>query len=358
MSLATVLIVDDQEDNIAVLYTFLEENTDYSLLVATNGQSALDIVKEKKPDIVLLDIMMPGINGYEICRRMKEEETTKDIPVIFMTALSDTKNILEGFAAGAVDYITKPFQQEEILVRIRTHLKISQLQNDLQKKNEELKAFSHTVAHDLKNPLNSIVILTDIAIENCEEGISPDSNIGDLKKIKEITFKANSIIDALLLLADSSRVNDLKSESFNMTSVISVVMDGMSEVIKKYQGSIKTPEEWPDVIGYAPWVEEVWINYISNAIKYGGRPPEVKIGYDLFPDHVKFWVKDNGPGLSDDQMKNLFIPFSRLDKQKAEGHGLGLSIVSHIMNKLGGQTGAECKKDEGCLFYFTLQRVR
>lgn len=355
MSATTVLIVDDQEENIAVLYTFLEEKTDYNLLIAADGDSALKIVRDRKPNLILLDIMMSEMNGIDVCRRIKNDPETEDIPIIFMTALSDTGSKLEGFDAGAVDYITKPFQQEEVLVRIQTHLTISKLRNNLQVKNEELKAFSRTVAHDLKNPLNSISLSVEIAMDECEsknlEGV-----LSELNHIRNTTFKANSIIDALLLLADTSRQTNMVMEAFDMKFVIPGIMQRMHSSIEEYGGKIFLPDRWPIASGFLPWVEEIWINYISNALKYGGKPPRVELGYDENKDHIRFWVKDNGNGLNDEQMKHLFVPFSRLHNDRIEGHGLGLSIVRRIVEKLGGTAGAECEIGQGCTFYFTLPR--
>jgi signal transduction histidine kinase len=129
------------------------------------------------------------------------------------------------------------------------------------------------------------------------------------------------------------------------------------EMIESYKPDLITPSHWPPVIGYAPWIEEIWTNYLSNALKYGGRPPRVEFGADLLDSEqpwVRFWVRDNGPGLTPEQQAALFVPFTRLHKSRAEGHGLGLSIVQRIVEKLGGQVGVESVLGQGSTFYFTL----
>lgn len=349
-----ILIIEDQPENIGVLFNLLEQYP-YELLVATEGESGLEVATEKIPDIILLDVMMPGLNGFETCRLLKQRSELKDIPVIFMTALSELEDRVTGFEVGAVDYVTKPFQEQELLMRIRTHLKIYDLQRELVQKNYELDAFAHTVAHDLKNPLNTIVgsmQLLEFARKN-----------GDTDKFDELittvwkaASKTTDIIEALLLLAGTSQHTQLFISLFNMGTVISKVKERLNFMLKELHGKLSMPEQWPFVAGYPAWVEEIWVNYISNALKYGGTPPLVELGMDDSEDSVRFWVRDNGPGLSQAEQAKLFIPFTRLHTHRAEGHGLGLSIVQNIVSKLGGQAGVESTLGQGSTFYFTLPR--
>jgi signal transduction histidine kinase len=130
----------------------------------------------------------------------------------------------------------------------------------------------------------------------------------------------------------------------------------LANVIEERQARITMPHRWPDALGFAPWVEEVWVNYVSNALKYGGEPPLVSVGGEIQPgaEHVRFWVRDNGPGLTQDQQDRLFTPFTRLGQIKVEGHGLGLSIVQRIVDKLGGEVGVDSAPGQGSTFWFTL----
>lgn len=354
MSAKKILIIEDKSENISVLFDCLGQY-DYELLVAIDGESGLEVAKEKIPDLILLDVLMPGINGFETCRLLKKQSELKDIPVIFMTALFELEYKIAGFEAGGVDYVTKPFQQQELLMRIQTHLTLYDLQRELVQKNSELEAFSHTVAHDLKNPLNIIVGSTDLVEMAYKEG---DTIMFKkyLTKVRNVANKAADIIESLLLLAGTSKHKQLFIQSLDMRFVIARVKDRLDFMLKDYSGELKMPDQWPFIAGYPPWIEEIWINYISNAFKYGGKPPIVELGLDEHEDFIRFWVRDNGPGLSEAEQAKLFVPFTRLHTNRADGHGLGLSIVQSIVSKLGGRVGVESTLGQGSTFYFTLPR--
>jgi signal transduction histidine kinase len=147
-----------------------------------------------------------------------------------------------------------------------------------------------------------------------------------------------------------------------MTAIVTAAQDRLADLIIACQGEIILPPVWPMAVGYAPWIEEVWVNYLSNALKYGGNPPQIELGFDVakeavdqFPNfQIRFWVRDNGPGLTPEEQGRLFTPFTRLDQVRAKGHGLGLSIVRRIVEKLGGQVGVESEVGWGSTFWFTL----
>ncbi len=179
----TLLIVDDIPANVSFLLDFLT-HAGFKVLVAKEGKAALKKAEYAHPDLILLDVMMPGMDGFKVCQVLKSQDSTQDIPIIFMTALSETVDKVKGFSLGAVDYITKPIQHEEVLSRITTHLKLRQLQQqleaelqfkkeyavELEKRNTELNAFARTVAHDLKNPLNGLLGLSNRLLTHCSSG--------------------------------------------------------------------------------------------------------------------------------------------------------------------------------------------
>ena len=229
---------------------------------------------------------------------------------------------------------------------------------ELQERNTELDAFSHTVAHDLKNPLGSISGFVDLL----HDRYSILSNIDREKYINAIigsNNKALQIINSLLLFA-SVRKEEIKTSELNMGHIVAEAMVRFELKINKTNASIKLPRNWPTVIGFFPWVEEVWANYISNALKYGGSPPLIEIGFDTEESNgipkgmVRFWIRDNGLGLTKENQEVIFKRFERLDQANTQGHGLGLSIAQRIIEKLGGEVGLESKLGEGSLFYFTL----
>jgi signal transduction histidine kinase len=341
----TILIVDDNPTNLGVLFDYLRESG-FKVLIAQDGEGALQRALYAKPDIILLDVMMPGINGFETCRQLKKNADTADIPVIFMTALSETVDKVRGFKLGAVDYVTKPLQHEEVLARIQTHLTV-------RKQNKELDAFAHTVAHDLQNPLGMIISYTHILLEDLPK-IETAETLDILYRVGQAGQKMNNIIQALLLLS-GVRKAEVQLTPLDMADVVGQSLQRLDSMVVEYQGEIVLPETWPVATGYAPWVEEVWVNYLSNGLKYGGKPPCLELGATFLPDGmISFWVKDNGQGLSSQQQDALFTEFIRLNEVRVEGHGLGLSIVHRIVTKLGGQVGVESKAGEGCKFYFTL----
>ncbi|MBI1280646.1 MAG: response regulator [Anaerolineaceae bacterium] len=354
----SIVIVDDTPENLRLLGQMLNEQG-YRVRSAPNGEHALASIRKERPDLILLDILMPDMNGYEVCQQLKSDAQLNDIPVIFISALNEVFDKVTAFSIGAVDYITKPFQIEEVLARVRTHLSLEEmrqtldLQNrQLQEQNHELEAFAHTVAHDLKNPLSTILGGLEL-MQHLATDLDEDSE-RSLDISLNGAHKMHSIIEELLLLA-SIRKEAVQTSVLDMAKVVDQVMYRLSGIIDKYHAEIMFPETWPEVMGYEPWVEEVWVNYLTNGLKYGGEPPYLELGAQLLADnHVRFYVRDNGRGLTPEAQASLFTEFTRLDKVRAQGHGLGLSIVGRIMSKLDGQCGVESAVGEGSLFYFTL----
>jgi signal transduction histidine kinase len=165
----------------------------------------------------------------------------------------------------------------------------------------------------------------------------------------------NNIIDELLLMA-GLRKAEVELDHLDMASVVDEALGRLAYTIEERQAQIALPESWPLALGCGPWVEEVWGNYLSNALKYGGRPPRVELGGEEQADGmVRFWVRDNGPGLTPEEQERLFKSFERLDRMRAKGHGLGLSIVWRIVEKLGGEVGVESEVGRGSVFWFTLR---
>ena len=229
---------------------------------------------------------------------------------------------------------------------------------ELQVRNEELDAFSRTVAHDLKAPLTHIIGSSSVLLEYYPT-LSDEERQVSLQAIVQTAFELNGIIDALLLLAKVRQV-DVLVEPLDMTAIVTEVQQRLAHMIETSNCEFILPASWPVALGYAPWVEEVWANYISNAIKYGGQPLRVELGATPQASGVvRFWVRDNGAGLTPEEQARLFIPFTQLSRIRGEGHGLGLSIVRRIVEKLEGQVRVESDgvPGRGSLFFFTLPKV-
>lgn len=622
-----VLIVDDDPNNIYFLNEILSEY--YRTTVADSGKRALELAKEHIPDIILLDVAMPLMNGYEVCQKLKADKTLHDIPVIFLSAIDSTANKVKGFEVGGVDYVTKPFNIAEILERVKTHLGLKQARQALQEQNEkleaeilsrqvieeqlrqseekyrllfertndavliigmdlkhlevnhqaayllgypledlinkhisnfviadesetsldlamrmingdvlppyerefrrkdgttflaevnvslihdddgqplyfhsiirditekkklqqalkeserryrgilentgeavfatdingnftyvnqvmvkrsdmteddligthftalvdeewqakvskfyieqlkdkveetvyifplrkvgnektwveqtinfimdgekitgflgiarditerrrieaereqliaELDAFAHTVAHDLKNPLGALKLYGGL-FESRYDLMLPQKHKELLVSMNAVTEKMNKIVDALLLLSSVRKKSDITREILNMSEIVTEAEERLIQQIKTCKAEYTITDNFPASIGYAPWIEEVWVNYLSNAMKYGGEPVKFEIGANIIDEEsVRFWVKDNGNGISLEDQDKLFTPFTRLDTGTAEGHGLGLSIVQRITEKLNGHVGIESELGKGSTFYFVLPR--
>lgn len=352
---ATILVVDDSEEARDMLTLILSKNG-YIVQAESDGQRAINRVQTDPPDLILLDIMMPEMDGHDVCSQLKQNEQTSDIPIIFISAKEDIENIVRSFYMGGIDFISRPFINSEILARIEAHIAIHHRKSDLKKQIDDLDAFAHTVAHDLKEPLSLVTGFADYLLE-----IDDLSNVEEvmevLHHIKEAGHRAVNIIDELLLLSGVQKKDALLSP-VDMASVVRKSQQRLEFMIAEYKGEIEMPSSWPIALGYGAWLEEVWVNYISNGLKYGGSSPKLRVGADEPANGmVRFWVSDNGQGIAPTQHAFLFTEYERLDQMHAEGYGLGLSIVQRIIHKLGGTVGVESALGEGSLFYFTLPAV-
>lgn len=355
-----VLIVDDNPTNLDVLFSFLE-NQGYEVFVAEDGASALERVEFAEPDVVLLDVMMPGLDGFQTCEVIKSNPKTRDIPVIYVTALGGVEDKVKGFETGGVDYITKPFQNQEVLARVGIQVALKRAREELQRSNEHLleqkeslEAYAHTVAHDLKNPLN--VVLNFAILVKEEPGLSPKIQ-EDVGYIEQSARRMNHIIDDLLLLAQI-RKEQVFPMLFDMGQTVDHALSRLRMDIESSQTRVVLPSKWMHAMGHPAWIQAVWVNYISNAMKYGGNPLQVVLGCKADPEapgFVRYGVSDNGPGIPPEEIKGIFGEFSRLGAAGVEGHGIGLSICRRILTKLGGEVGVENHVNaSGCTFWFRL----
>ncbi|UCG42675.1 MAG: HAMP domain-containing histidine kinase [candidate division WOR-3 bacterium] len=219
---------------------------------------------------------------------------------------------------------------------------------------QELDAFAHTVAHDLKGPLTGIMGFTELLRTQFDD-LSREKRERFLDQVVQSGTRMNRIIHELLLLA-GVRKQKVELRPVDMAAVVREALNRLDYMIRDRNAAVTVPDTWPAALGHAPWVEEVWANYISNAVKYGGDPPSVELGAEVQPNGlVRFWVRDNGPGLSEEDQARLFKPHTRLDEVRAKGHGLGLSIVQRIVRRLGGEVGVSSRVNEGSAFSFTLR---
>lgn len=224
---------------------------------------------------------------------------------------------------------------------------------ELRAGNDELDSFANSVAHALQNPLSVIIGFADLLTQ---EGIvfTEDKKQRVLKAIAKNVSKMSNMIQELLLIS-GLRKSDIQLRPLRMESILNTVQGRLSYLIEEYNAQIQLPTEWPIALGYATWVEEIWENYLSNAIKYGGTPPMIECGADIkAEDHICFWVRDNGIGIPPEAQVDLFRPFTSFNQIKVSGSGLGLAVVQRLVEKLGGRVDVQSLEGQGSIFSFTL----
>lgn len=232
-----------------------------------------------------------------------------------------------------------------------TLAELKKVATELAQRNADLEAFSMTVAHDLKTPINNIFGYTYLLREG--EEIDTFARLDAAEQIQASAEKMSRIIDDLLFLARIG-IRDVQLQPVEMGAIVENSLNRLAPMIEENRATVSLPAEWPPAKGHAGWLEEVWVNYISNAIKYGGEPPSITLGGTRDGDKARFWVHDNGSGILPGDLEVLFKEFSRLDRTQADGHGLGLAIVRRIILKLEGEVGVDSQPGEGSTFFFTL----
>jgi two-component system sensor histidine kinase/response regulator len=365
MSKQTVLIVDDTPANLGVLVEYLTA-AGYRTLIAEDGEDALEQVHLVLPDIILLDIMMPGLDGFETCKRLKADERTRDIPVLFMTALSGTEDKVRGFGVGAIDYVTKPLQSEEVLARVRTHLTLraqrAQIEEQaalLEQRNEMNERFMRIASHDLRNLLSVMSLRCSLLLE----GDVPPKAVFDeaLAKLKTSIGRMNDIIHGFL---SHSGGGDFEIHSGR------VDLDGLlAEVVGQYRSlaakkgidlvcDCGAPDsDLPLVRADGARTHQVLTNYVSNALKFSPPGTAVLARAQLAEGFVRVEVRDEGPGIRPAERAMLFSEFAKLSNKPTGGEestGLGLSIVKRLVQAQGGRVGADFPEDGGSVFWAEL----
>lgn len=321
---------------------------------AADGYEAVEMTQQHQPDIILMDIDMPGLDGIAATSRISEQCPT---PVVILTAYDTPDLISRAGHAGAGAYLVKLPSPHELDRAITIAMARFNDLVELRRLNSELDTFARTVAHHLKTPLALVSQQVNHLIDDYPLAEEPYQMIST---IAHQTDKMSHIVDELLLLS-GVRKPDIELAELNMGRIVSEVQRRLAGLIQEFDACIRLPDQWPAAKGYAPWIEEVWVNYVSNAIQYGGAPPVVRLGATKRSDGmIRFWVRDNGPGLEPADQARLFAPFIRLNHQDISGYGLGLSIVKRIIDRLGGRVGIESGglPGEGSLFYFTLPSAR
>jgi two-component system, sensor histidine kinase and response regulator len=355
-----VLVAEDDYLVSEMIQGLLEELGYTVAGTARNGRQAVELAEGLQPDVLLLDIQMPKIDGLSAARLIQER---RPLPIVILTAYETADLVEEASRAGAGAYLIKPPNGRELeraitiaRARFQDLVKLHELNRELQDYNEELDAFAHTVAHDLQNPLGLIMGFIDL-LQSDYSHLSETEVRSYIERVAHNTAKMSLIVDELLLLATVRRT-DVEVQPLSTAEIVTEAVQRLSHLAHACRAHIEMPATWPVAVGHSVWVEEVWVNYLSNALKYGGSPPRIVLGADEGTDGmVTFWVRDNGPGISPENQARLFLPFTKLSEIRVEGYGLGLSIVQRIIARLGGSVGVQSVPGEGSTFWFSLPGI-
>ena len=360
-----ILIVDDVMSNVLLLKVLLT-NEKFAIATANNGQQALEQVDKEHPDLVLLDVMMPDLSGFEVAQRLKSNPDTADIPIIFLTALNSTTDIVKGFQVGANDFISKPFNKEELIIRVTHQISLVAAKRIILNKTEELqhtiagrdKLYS-VIAHDLRSPMGSIKMVLNMMILNL-----PVEKIGSemyelLNMANQTTEDVFSLLDNLLKWTKSQIGNlNVVYQDIDVVEVVDSVIDVFNIVagLKKITIREEKTEKLP-VSADIDMLKTVIRNLLSNAIKFSNENSEVVVKMEEQGDMAVISVKDNGCGIDEEGQKKLLhtdTHFSTFGTNNEEGSGLGLLLCQDFVVKNGGKLWFTSKKGEGSTFYFSV----
>ncbi len=350
----TILIVDDTPANISVLVDALA-GTGHQLLVAEDGEDALEQTTRILPDLILLDVMMPGIDGYETCRRLKARSDTRDIPVIFMTALHETAEKVKAFTAGAVDYITKPIQHEEALARIQAHMTLRRLRRELERELALKQRFMSIAAHDLRNPLCLILMSGEMARRKGASGPLAEY----FENIDNSARQIRRIIDTFLSGQRTGTETRGQPGRTDLNLIATAVAAQNEPACERKQLTVEFElgEGLPPVHGDPGYAYQAFTNYFSNAIKFLAPGGRITVHTSADDFRVRCAVTDNGPGVPAAERDQLFTEYAKLSNRPTAGEestGLGLSIVKQLIESDGGRVGADFPPGGGSVFWFEL----
>ncbi|PID56279.1 hybrid sensor histidine kinase/response regulator [candidate division KSB3 bacterium] len=368
-TVASILIVEDNPPNISMLFDLLNESN-FEVLVALDGESALQMAAETRPDLILLDVMLGGIDGFETCRRLKASQATHEIPIIFMTAIIGTTEKVKGFNLGAVDYITKPFEPEEVMSRVRTHLLIQHLQNNLQRNNADLSAslererelnllksrFISIASHELRTPLSAIRFSTDLLRRYAQMGCGQEAVENMLEEVESIDTALEQMVETLDEVLTLSRSEAGQFPFFPLTLNVSELCYGIVEGFKLGTNDghdIVFHSETDAIVADVDpkLMENILSNLLSNAIKYSPEGGIVDISLQCQNNGFLLVVEDQGIGIAEEDQHRLFDAFYRASNvQGISGTGLGLSIVKQFVELHGGTIRLESRLHEGSRF--------
>lgn len=369
-----ILIVDDIPKNLQVLSNIL--NTEgYQIAFASHGRQALTVVQHSLPDLILLDIMMPEIDGYQVCEMLKAAESTRDIPVIFLTGKAETEDIAKGFKCGAVDYITKPFNAIELLSRVKTHLDLKLSKDAIVEYNKRLKAYQEDlqqaiaskdkffsiIAHDLRGPFTGFIGLSELLLDE-SANLSKDDVVNIAQNMHKAAKKLFNFLENLLewSRAQMGRI-DFNPNKFTLFELIRRTISLNRETAQnKNIELVSAVGESLYAYGDSNMFNTIMRNIVSNALKFTKEGGKVEVtAEDINDDFIVISVIDNGIGMSEDALSKIFridMKYTTPGTNKESGSGLGLILCKELVDKLSGKIEVFSVQGEGTTFKITLPK--
>lgn len=366
---ANILIVDDTPANLQVLSELLRQNN-YKVRPVPSGKLALKAASASPPDLILLDITMPEMNGYEVCQHLKQDPQLKDIPVIFISALNETIDKVKAFQAGGVDYIIKPFQFEEVQARVGTHLSLSRTQKLLADKNRALESslarqkelelmrdnLIHMVVHDLRSPLSGIVgylSLLDLKRQDLSE-----------KQQRYVASASKSSAQLMKLINELLDVHKLESEALQIDTQLTDIRKLAAEAIELLASTLESVQlkenyaaECPSIPLDQDLIRRVIVNLLSNAISFSPQGSTISLSLNQLPEGLEFSILDAGPGIPEADQTRIFEKFGQVASQHTQrkySTGLGLTFCKMAIEAHSGKIGVSSMPGEGSKFWFIL----
>jgi len=354
---AAVLVVDDQPANIRVVGQLLSE-AGYDVVPALNGRDALELSRTSPPDLILLDMRMPGLDGFGTIAELKRCEDTRDIPVVFLTADSERENLVRAFSEGAVDYVTKPFVVEELLARVRNHVELKRARDRLARVAEERQRVAEIVSHDLRNHFGNILFAADM--------IDPGASDHSLLRLKQ-SIRASADAGMLFLQAflDQNGRESTEGEGREALSVQALFESTVSLLSRQAEAKgmrlrIASDDPQAQVHCERAGALHVLQNMVSNAIKYAPPGSEIVLDTRAAGANLRLSVLDRGPGISAKDREKLFRRYVRLGSQPTGGEsstGLGLALAKQRARTMGGELWYDDREGGGAVFTLELPRA-
>lgn len=360
-----VLIVDDVMSNVLLLKVLLT-NEKYQIITSNNGKQAIEMVKTEKPDLILLDVMMPEMDGFEVAKCLKNDPETHEIPIIFLTALNSTADVVRGFQVGANDFISKPFNKEELIIRVSHQMSLIAAKRIILSQTEELKRtimgrdkLYSVIAHDLRSPMGSIKMVLNMLILNL-----PSSVIGE--EMYELLTMANQTTEDVFALLDNllkwtkSQIGKLKvvCQDIDMAELVEGVIEIFSMIAGMKSINIKLNISQELVVhADIDMLKTVVRNLLSNAIKFSNQGSDISVTLEKKNQTALVSVQDNGCGIDEESQKKLLhtdTHFSTFGTNNEEGSGLGLLLCQDFVQRNGGELWFTSEKGKGSTFSFSI----